>query len=129
MWWLALLAFADWSAVEKLLGGGRYRAALADLEQANERPAVWHVLASKAYDGLNDPVQAVREAEAALALEPGSEPAHVQLGGIFLSHNTPSAALDIFTEAQELFPHSLVLRLGKGLAFKELQRYDEAERV
>jgi tetratricopeptide (TPR) repeat protein len=128
MWWLALLAFADWSAVEKMLVTGQYRAALAQLEQAKERPASWHVLASKAYDGLNDPAQAVKEAEAALALEPGSEPAHVQLGGIFLSHNTPAAALDIFTEAQELFPRSLVLRLGKGLALKELQRYDEAER-
>src|SRR5207248_2911382 len=92
------------------------------------RPAAWHVLASKAYDGLNDPAQAVREAEAGLALDPGSEAAHVQLGEIFLSHNTPAAALDIFSEAQRLFPNSRLLRLGKGLALKELQRYDEAER-
>jgi len=128
MWWLALLAFADWSAVDKMLAAGHYRAALASLEQAKDRPAVWHVLASKAYDGLNDPVQAVKEAEAALASEPHSEPAHVQLGGIFLSHNTPEAALDIFSEALGLFPQSSMLRLGKGLALKELQRYDEAER-
>jgi len=93
MWWLALLAFADWSAVEKLLAAGQYRAALANLEQVKDHPAAWHVLVSKAYDGLNDPAQAVREAEAALALEPRSEPAHAQLGGIFLSHNTPVEVL------------------------------------
>src|SRR6266568_763069 len=109
MWWLALLAFADWPGVEKMLAAGQYRAALAQLERSNEHPAAWHVLASKAYDGLKDPAQAVKEAEAALALEPGSEPAHVQLGGIFLSHNTPGAALEIFAEAQELFPRSLTL--------------------
>src|SRR5712691_4401210 len=109
MWWLALLAFADWSAVEKMLAAGQYRAALADLEQVKDHPAAWHVLASKAYDGLNDPAQAVQEAEAALALEPGSETAHLQLAGIFLSRNTPAAALDIFTEAQQLFPHSRLL--------------------
>jgi protein O-GlcNAc transferase len=129
MWWLVtLLAFADWSAAEKLLAAGQYRAALAYLEQAKERPATWHLLASKAYDSLNDPAQAVKEAEAALALEPDSEAAHMQLGGIFLTHNTPTAALDIFSEAQQLFPQSRLPRLGKGLAFKELQRYDEAER-
>src|SRR5712691_7326707 len=127
MWWLALLAFADWSAVEKMLAAGQYRAALADLEQATDHPAGWHVLASKAYDGLNDPARAVREAEAALSLEPRSEPAHAQLGGIFLSHNTPAAALDIFSDALQLLPQSSLLRLGKGLALKELQRYDEAE--
>jgi tetratricopeptide (TPR) repeat protein len=128
MWWLVLLPFVDWSSVERLLAGGQYRAALVRLEQARDRPAQWHLFASKAYEGLNDPPRAVMEAEAALALEPRNETAHVQLGSIFLSHNTPAAALDIFTEAQQLFPDSLGVRLGKGLALKELQRYDEAER-
>ena len=128
MWLLVTLAFVDWSSVEKLVAGGQYGAALARLEEAKDRTARWHILASKAYDGLNDPARAVREAEAALALESRNESAHVQLGGIFLSRNTPLAALDIFTEAQEWFPDSLLVRLGKGLAFKELQRYDEAER-
>jgi tetratricopeptide (TPR) repeat protein len=57
------------------------------------------------------------------------EAAHVQLGYIFLSRNTPLAAVDIFTNAEQLFPQSLVVRLGKGLALKELQRYDEAEKA
>ena len=125
--WLFLLAAADWGAIERSVSAGRYREALAQLERTAERPAAWHVLASKAHDGLNDPAHAVAEAEKALELEPGSEAAHVQLGFIFLSRGTPKAAVEIFTEAEKLLPDSLVVRLGKGLALKELQLYDEAE--
>jgi len=89
----------------------------------------WHVLASKAYGAMNVPARAVAEAEAALRLNPRSEAAHVQLGYIFLSRNTPLAAVEIFSEAASMFPQSVVARLGKGLALKELQRYDEAEKV
>jgi tetratricopeptide (TPR) repeat protein len=129
VWWLALLAFSDWSTIERHVTAGRYREALAQLELERERSPAWHVLASKAYDGLNDPSRAVAEAEAALRIDPRHEAAHVQLGYIFLSRNTPAAAVDIFTEAEQIFPQSLVVRMGKGLALKELQRYDEAEKA
>jgi tetratricopeptide (TPR) repeat protein len=129
VWWLALLAFADWDTIERHLTAGRYREALAQLELERERPARWHVLASKAYDGLNEPARAVAEAEAALQLDIHNEAAHVQLGYIFLSRNTPAAAVDIFTDAVQIFPQSVVVRLGKGLALKELQRLDEAEKT
>lgn len=127
MLWLLLLAAADWPAIERTISAGRHREALAQLERLQERPAAWHVLASKAHDGLNDPARAVAEAERALQLDPGNEAAHVQLGYIFLSRNTPQAAVEIFTDAERLFPNSLVVRLGRGLALKELQRYDQAE--
>ena len=123
------LAFADWDAIERQITAGRPREALVQLELDTERSTRWHMLASKAYDALNDPARAVAEAEAALQLDPRSEPAHVQLGYIFLSRNTPLAAVEIFTEAERLFPQSIIVRLGKGLALKELQRYDEAEKT
>ena len=126
---MALLAFADLGAIERHIGAARYREALAQLEAEDARSAAWHVLASKAYDGLNDPARAVSEAEAALQMDPRNEAAHVQLGYIFLSRNTPLAAVEIFSEAERMFPESLVLRLGKGLALKEVQRYDEAEKA
>jgi tetratricopeptide (TPR) repeat protein len=129
VWWLGLLAFADWGAIERHVTAGRSQEALAQLEIEQERPAAWHVLASKAYDGLNEPARAVAEAEAALRLDPRNEAAHVQLGYIFLSRNTPAAAVDIFGDAERIFPQSIVVRLGKGLALKELQRYDEAEKT
>ena len=111
---------------EKLIAEGEFRKAL-DLLVAQPPSLRRHLLASKAHDGLNNPAEAVREAEAALALAPRSEAAHLQLGQIFLSHNTPEAALDVFSEALTAVPDSLMLRLGKGLALKDLARYPEAE--
>jgi predicted Zn-dependent protease len=111
---------------DRFIAAGQFRQALAALAQNPPRNARFHLLASKAYDGLNDPARAVSEAEAALALEPRNEAAHLQLGQIFLSRNTPAAAYDIFTEAQQLFPQSFLIRLGRGLALKELRRYEEA---
>lgn len=111
---------------ERLIAAGRYQPALEILQQSVTPTVRWHLLASKAYEGVKDPSRAVAEAEAALALEPRNEKAHLQLGQIFLSHNTPSGAYEIFSEALQIFPESFLLRLGKGLALKELQRYDEA---
>jgi tetratricopeptide (TPR) repeat protein len=132
MWILTLLlASAAWAQdalapAERLIAEGRYQPALDTLQQGSAHTARWHLLASKAYEGTNDLARAVDEAEAALSLEPWSEAAHLQLGQIFLSHNTPSAAYEVFSEAQKLFPDSFLVLLGKGLALKELQRYDEA---
>lgn len=112
--------------IDKLIAAGEHRKALAAL-QAWPVSVRRHLLASKAYDGLNQPAEAVREAEAALTLEPRSEAAHLQLGQIFLARHTPEAALEIFSDALMLLPDSLMLRLGKGLALKDLARYPDAE--
>ena len=122
-----MLMLADWTAVERLVARGDYRAAQSELARLPKDSARWYVLSSKIADGLNDPGAAVSAAEAALQLEPRNESAHVQLGSIFLSRNTPDAALEVFTEAQVLLPQSLLIRLGRGLALKELQRWDDAE--
>lgn len=111
---------------EKLIAAGQYAEAVAQLSQAT--PSVQsHLLASKALDGLNQPARAVEEAEAALSLDPRSEAAHLQLGQIFLSRNTPAGALEVFSDALGIHPGSLLLRLGKGLALKDLARYEDAE--
>lgn len=116
-----------WPGIEKSVAGGQYRHALEELARLPATPRR-HLLASKAWDGLGDPQRAVQEAEAALSLAPALEAAHLQLGQIFLSRNTPEAALEIFTEALGVLPDSLLLRLGRGLALKDLLRYDEAEK-
>ena len=84
------------------------------------------LLASRRYDEQNDPARAVSEAQAAIELDPRNLAARLQLAQIFLSHNTPEPALEIFSDALRIAPDSLVARLGKGLALKELQRFDEA---
>lgn len=109
-----------------MLDRGKYATALEWLRANASGTASWHLLASRAYDGLDKPEKAVEEAEAALALNPEDEAAHLQLGQIFLSRHTPSAALEIFSDAQKLLPESFLLRLGRGLALKELGRYEEA---
>lgn len=127
---LAILLFAlaedPLRTSEKLIAEGRYQQALDTLRSA-PTGSRRHLLASRAHDGLNRPADAVREAESALAINPRDEAAHLQLGQIFLSHHTPAGALEIFTDALTSIPDSLLLRLGKGLALKDLARYDEAE--
>jgi tetratricopeptide (TPR) repeat protein len=114
---------------ERMLAAGDYSGVIAVLERVQDRrDARWHWLASRAYDGLNDAARAVEHAEAALAINPASEPLHLHLGQIFLARNTPLAAYEIFDEALRLWPGSLLLLLGRGLALKELQRYQDAER-
>jgi len=112
--------------IEQLIASGRHREALTRAGALPESLQK-HLLASKALDGLGDAAGAVREAEAALAISPAAEAAHVQLGQIFLGNNTPSAALEVFTDALALHPASVLLRAGRGLALKDLVLYDEAE--
>lgn len=128
--WALLLLFsaADLRDVERSLAQGDYQTALRQLSGFTPRSAHWHLLASKVHDGLNEPAKAVAEAEEALKLEPGNLQHHLQLAGIFLSRNTPQAALEILTEAQDTFPDAFLLRLGRGLALKQLQLYEQAER-
>jgi len=54
--------------------------------------------------------------------------AYIQLAQIFLAHNTPAPALEIFSEALRIAPDTLLARVGRGLALKELQRFEEAEK-
>ena len=120
------LAQETLAPVERLIASGMHQAALEALEKNPTRTVRWHLLASKAYEGANDLPQAVSEVEAALQLEPRNEASHLQLGQIFLSHNTPLAALEVFSEALQMFPQSFLIRLGRGLALKEIATYDES---
>lgn len=112
--------------VERLIADGKHQAALAVLEKNPADSVRWHLLASKAHEGANDLPQAITEVEAALQLESRNEASHLQLGQIFLSHNTPLAALEVFSEALQMFPQSFLIRLGRGLALKEIATYDES---
>ncbi len=114
--------------VEQALQAGAFQKALDGLAVMEARDARWQSAASRAWDGLNDPAKAVQHAERALAMEPGNAIYHARLGQIFLARNTPKAALEIFTEAAGLFPENFVVRLGRGLAAKEMLLYEDAER-
>src|SRR5258708_486051 len=126
---LLLVPWVAWAqttvgTAERLIVSERFAEALATLRENPADTLRWHLLASKAYAGTGDPARAVAEAEAALAMAPRSEAAHLQLGQIFLTNNTPLAASEIFAEALAIFPDSFLLHLGEGLALTELHRYD-----
>jgi tetratricopeptide (TPR) repeat protein len=123
-----MLLAADLTGVERDLTAQRYRPALSRLQEIppDARTASWYLLSSRAYDGLNDAPKAVEFAETAIRLDPVSEPAYLHLAQIFLTRNTPEAAAEILSDAAALFPRSPLIRLGLGLALKDLRRYDEA---
>jgi tetratricopeptide (TPR) repeat protein len=125
---LLLLAANGFDAVEKQIAAGNFQAALAALETSPpaDRKAQWHLLASQCHDGLKDPSGAVQEAQTAIDLDPRSEPARLQLAQIFLTWNTPEPAYEILHDALSVFPQSLLIRLGLGLALNGLERYNEA---
>jgi predicted Zn-dependent protease len=123
-----LAAHAAPDSIESRINTGDYSGALAALNSvpAQSRDARWHLLASKAEDGLNDPTKAVAEAQQAVELGGASEAARLQLAQIFLSRNTPEAAWEILSEAMPLFPGSALIRLGAGLALNQMRRYADA---
>jgi tetratricopeptide (TPR) repeat protein len=121
-------AVNDLTAIERQVAAQQYGPALAALGQvavASRGPA-WYLLAARACDGLNDAPKAIEYAQAAIRLDARNEPAYLQLAQIFLSRNTPDAAFEILSDAKELFPQSVLIRLGLGLALKDLRRYEEA---
>lgn len=89
---------------------------------------VSHLLASQTYEALKDPAKAVSEAQAEIQGNPKSLAGYLQLGQIFLEYNTPQPAVEIYSEALQLAPDSLLAHLGEGLALKGLQRFDDAEK-
>ena len=84
--------------------------------------------ASRMYDQAGDPARAVSEAQAAIDNDPRNLAAYLQLGQIFLTHNTPAPAVEIFSDALEIAPDSLLAHLGRGLALKDSERFEEAEK-
>lgn len=126
----AITIFAALNSIASRIAAGDYRGALAALDavSTDRRTAEWHLLESKAYDGLNDPTKAVQQAQAAIDMDPRSEPARLQLATIFLARNTPDAAYEILTEALPMFPDSVLIRLGLGLSLNGMRRYDDAIR-
>lgn len=117
----------EFSEVERLLADGNAELALSALESVKPRSAAWHLLASRVFEQLDQPVRAASEAEEAVRLDQSSEANHLQLGQLLLTNNNPTAAHETFAQALERFRDSRLLRLGLGLALNRLQLYEEAE--
>ncbi len=70
-------------------------------------------------------IPAVNDFETAARMEP-SEENLFQWGSELLLHRTYEPAIDVFERGTQLFPSSPRLKIGLGMAFYSLSKYDEA---
>jgi tetratricopeptide (TPR) repeat protein len=70
-----------------------------------------------------DSLEAVESYQAAVRLDPGNEQCHLALGLELLQHRTFHAALLVFRDATQQFPHSARLRIALGVTKYLLEDY------
>ncbi len=86
-----------------------------------------HHLLGDVEEKLNDPLRAVQEYQRAAELDP-SEPNLFDWGAELLMHRAIEPAIEVFTQGNHLFPHSVRMLLGLGVAWYARGSYDAAAR-
>jgi tetratricopeptide (TPR) repeat protein len=84
-----------------------------------------HHLLGDVQESLGNSLDAVRQYERAAELDP-SEANLFDWGSELLLHHAPEPALDVFTKANHLFPHSVRLLIGLGAAWFGHGSYGQA---
>jgi tetratricopeptide (TPR) repeat protein len=120
---------------------GRYNQALAyqakgDFAQAREQvrkllaaadDAEGHRLLGDLDERLDDPLEAVREYEQAVRMDP-SEQNYFEWGSELLLHRAAKPAAEVFTKGSGAHPQSARMLAGLGAALYSVGSYDEAAR-
>lgn len=86
-----------------------------------------HHLLADVQERLGNSLEAVREFQRAAELDP-NEPYLFDWGSELLLHRAPEPALEVFTKANRLFPHSARLLIGLGAAWFARGSYELAVR-
>jgi predicted Zn-dependent protease len=103
---------------------GAARALLQDLLKRKDT-AELHRLLAQAGEALGDPVSALAEYQLAARLEP-NETNIFDWGNELLLHETIEPALEVFERGVALYPNSLRMYIGLGIAYYSRSLYDEA---
>jgi tetratricopeptide (TPR) repeat protein len=89
-----------------------------------DQAALHHLLAD-VEEKLNHPVEAVRQYQLAAGLNP-SEANLFDWGAELLLHRAPEPAVEVFSKGNRLFPHSVRMLTGLGVAWYERGSDDQA---
>ena len=101
------------------------RALLATLMASAADKAELHHLLAEVEEKLKHPLDAVREYQRAAELNP-TEPYLFDWGTELLAHRAPEAAIEVFAKGNRLFPNSVRMLVGLGVAWHARGSYDQA---
>ncbi|MBZ5571939.1 MAG: tetratricopeptide repeat protein [Acidobacteriia bacterium] len=127
---------ANYQQGESLLAEGKPREALPYLERASrlnpadrttQDKASLHHLMAKVEEQLGNPLEAVHQFQAAAELDP-TEPNLFDWGGELLLHRAVDPAIEVLAKGNRLFPTSMRMLLGLGVALYDRGSYDQAAR-
>jgi tetratricopeptide (TPR) repeat protein len=103
------------------------RTLLTSSGQASQSRSELHHLLGDVEEKLGNPLEAVREYQRAAELD-ASEPNLFDWGAELLMHRALEPASDVFTRGNSLFPGSVRMLLGLGVALYDRGAYDQAAR-
>lgn len=121
---------------KSLVAEGKPRDALPYLERASQLgtadkaaqdKASLHHLMAEAEEQLGNPLEAVRQFQAAAEVDP-TEPNLFDWGAELLLHRAVAPAIEVFTKGNRSFPGSIRMLLGLGVALYDHGSYDQAAR-
>jgi tetratricopeptide (TPR) repeat protein len=117
------LAYASSGQYERARTNGR--ALLAAPNNSAQKQADIHQLLGDVEEKLGDPLAAVREYQRAAELDP-SEPNLFDWGADLLLHRAFEPAIEVFTKGSRLFPRSVRMLIGLGVARYASGAYEQA---
>ncbi len=127
---------ANYQLGKSLVAEGKPREALPYLERASrlspadrttqDRASLHHLMA-EVEEQLGNLLEAVHQFQAAAELDP-TEPNLFDWGGELLLHRAVDPAIEVFTKGNRLFPGSIRMLLGLGVALYDRGSYNQAAR-
>ncbi len=117
------LAYASAGQYERARGDAR--ALLAAPNNSVQRQANVYQLLGEVEEKLGNPLEAVREYQRAAELDP-SEPNLFDWGADLLLHRAIEPAVEVFSKGNRLFPRSLRMLVGLGVALYARGAYEQA---